>query len=116
LNLEKRSREERFEWIRTANKDLITGILPGLDALILAEKHTQDNNAIVAIKHFISELEKEGLKKIETEGKEFDPKSMECIQVIEGEDGMVLEETRPGFVLYDKVIRPAQVIVGKKEN
>jgi molecular chaperone GrpE (heat shock protein) len=39
---------------------------------------------------------------------------MECITTEEGEENKVLEEIRAGFMLYDKVLRPAQVKVGKK--
>jgi molecular chaperone GrpE len=112
-NLEKRIASEKGEWIRMANKDLILRLLPGLDSLILAKKHTKDEGVIVSIKHFLDVLEGEGIKKIETEGKDFDPKTMEAVTTKEGPEGKVIEELRAGYTLYDIVIRPAQVIVGK---
>jgi len=112
-NLEKRMAEEKSYWIKIANKDLLLRLLPGLDNLILAEKHTQDEGIGLSIKHFIDILENEGVKKIETVGKDFDPKLMEAITTQEGEEGKIIEEVRAGYMLYESVLRPAQVIVGK---
>jgi molecular chaperone GrpE len=116
-NLEKRIAEEKSSWIKTANKDLLLRLLPGLDNLILAEKHTQDEGVKLSIKHFIDALGNEGVKRMETVGKDFDPKLMEAVTTRKGEEGKVVEETKTGYMLYDFVLRPAQVIVGSaKQN
>ena len=112
-NLEKRIAEEKISWLRIANKNLLLKLLPGLDSLLLAEKHTHDDGVKISIKHFLDILENEGVKKIETIGKDFDPNLMEAIGTAEGEDGKVVEEARIGYMLFDQVLRPAQVIVGK---
>jgi molecular chaperone GrpE len=112
-NLEKRIAEEKSSWIQIANKDLLLRLLPGLDNLILAEKHTQDEGVKLSIRHFLDILENEGVKQIETVGKAFDPKLMEAIGTGDGENGKVLEEIRAGYMLFETVLRPAQVIVGK---
>ncbi|MBI3984398.1 MAG: nucleotide exchange factor GrpE [Candidatus Levybacteria bacterium] len=113
-NLEKRIAGEKSEWIKLSNKDLLLRLLPGLDSLLLAEKHTQDDGVKVSIRHFLDILEQEGVKKIETEGKDFDPKAMEAVSTRVGEEGKVVEELRAGYTLFDLVLRPAQVIVGSK--
>lgn len=113
-NLQKRVQEERVNWIRTANKDIILRLLPVLDTLMLARQHVQDQGLELSIKQFIQVLKDEGIEKIETEGEEFDPYTMECIQTIEGKEGKVLEEIRTGYTIEEKVIRPAQVKVGQK--
>jgi molecular chaperone GrpE len=115
-NLEKRVAEDRVEWLKLANKQLLQRILPALDSLILAEKHTKDEGVIISIKMFLDALEQEGVKKIETIGKDFDPNTMECVHVADGAAGKVVEEVKLGYTLYDKVLRPAQVIVGKSEK
>ncbi len=115
-NLEKRVAVEKSDWIKLSNKDLLLRLMPGLDSLILAQKHTQDEGIKIAIKHFLEILEQEGVKKIETAGKNFDPNLMEAVATNIGENDKVLEETRAGYVLNDKVLRPAQVIVGKEQN
>jgi molecular chaperone GrpE len=112
-NLEKRIAEEKISWLRIANKNLLLKLLPGLDSLLLAQKHTQDDGVKISIKHFLDILENEGVKKIEALGKDFDPNLMEAIGTAEGEDGKVVEEARIGYMLFDQVLRPAQVIVGK---
>lgn len=113
-NLEKRTAQEREELKKSANSGLILRLLPALDTLILAQKHTKDEGINLSVKHIFDTLEKEGLKKIETEGKDFNPQFMEAVHVTEGVEGKVVEELRPGFLLNDKVLRAAQVAVGKK--
>jgi len=115
-NLEKRVRDEKISWIKAANKDLLLKLLPGLDSLLLADKHTQDSGIKLSIKHFLDILELEGVKKIDTIGTDFDPNLMEALGTAQGDEGKVVEETRSGYTLYGQVIRPAQVIVGKGAN
>lgn len=115
-NLEKRVAEDKSEWIKLANKQLLLRLLPAIDNLMLAEKHTQDEGVVLSIKQILVALENEGVKKIEVVEKEFNPETMECVQTIEGEDGKVLEEVKAGYILYDKILRPAQVVVGKANN
>jgi molecular chaperone GrpE len=114
-NLEKRVIEDRREWIRSANKDLLLRLLPVLDTLVLASKHDENKNLAVSIGQFLDVLKSEGVTKIETIGKKFDPEIMECVSIVEGEDGKVIEEARSGFMLNDRLLRPAQVIVGEKK-
>jgi molecular chaperone GrpE len=113
-NLEKRVREERIQWIKTASKDLLSRMLPIVDTLLLAQKHSDDKTLQVTTQQFLDLLKSEGVVRIETKDKKFDPKLMECISVEEGEEGKVLEELRAGFMLHDNVLRPAGVKVGKK--
>lgn len=115
-NLENRVSQERGEWILKANKQLLLNILPVLDTLMLANKHSQgkDQNLNLSVQQFLDIFKKEGVVKIETLGKNFDPALMEGIATVEGEEGKVIEELRTGYMLYDKVLRPAQVAVGKK--
>jgi len=113
-NLQKRVSEEKGEWIRSANKDLLLRLLPVLDTLMLAEKHLKDQGLTVSISHFLDILKAEGVIKIKTVGEDFDPMQMECVMTEEGKENKVLEELRAGYMLYDKVLRPAQVKVGKE--
>ena len=113
-NLQKRTQEDRMQWIRSANKDLLLRILTVLDTLMLAHQHKEDKNIEVSIAQFLDVLKAEGVTKIETKGKKFDPHLMEAIATDEGEEGKVLEELRAGFMLHDSLLRAAQVKVGKK--
>lgn len=111
-NLENRAQNERAEWILKANKELLLNFLPVLDTLIQANKHSKDQSLVLSLQQFLDILKKEGVEKIKTEGESFDPTLMEGIGTVEGEEGKVIQETRPGYMLYDKVLRPAQVKVG----
>lgn len=114
-NLEKRALEDRREWIRSANKDILLRLLPVLDTLILAAKHDKNATLDISIGQFSDILKNEGVVMIETVGKAFDPQVMECVTMVEGEDGKVVEEVRAGYILGEKLLRPAQVLVGEKE-
>lgn len=124
-NLEKRVALEKEELIRSANRGLILRLLPALDTLLLADKHTQDEGLRLSVKQIFDTLEKEGLKKIETKDQEFNPEFMEAVHVVEGGpsagsgqagqgEGKVIEELRPGYLFNDKVLRVAQVSVGHR--
>ncbi|MBI2621117.1 MAG: nucleotide exchange factor GrpE [Candidatus Levybacteria bacterium] len=115
-NLEKRISDERQSFARVANKNLIAKLLPVLDTLFLAQKHIQDEGLDLSIRKFLDILAEEGVERMKTETEEFDPNTMECVRVAEGEEGKVLEEIRPGFSLNGEILRPAQVVVGKQTN
>ena len=69
----------------------------------------------MVVKQLSDELSKIGLQPIATRGCRFDPKVMEALmtaEVSEDQDGMVLGEVRPGYMLKEQVVRPAGVQVG----
>ena len=119
-NLEKRSKEERSNWIINANKDLIMKFLSVLDDLYRANKHLKDEGLRLIIQKFFGILNKEGLTEIPpTKGNVFVPESMRSIATIDvdGEqEGRVVEEALTGYKLNGEVIRPAEVIVGQKKG
>ncbi len=115
-NLEKRVAEQRRELIMSANKDLLLKILPILDTLVLASKHSQDQSLQVSIQQFLDVLKNEGITKIKTENEDFDPNTMEAIGTKKGEEGKIIEEVRSGYMIGDKILRVAQVIVGSAEQ
>jgi molecular chaperone GrpE len=112
-NLERRTQEQKREWIMTASKNVILKLLPVLDTLMLAQKHIEDKGIAISIDQFLKVLQEEGIERIKTIGEKFDPNLMEAIGTIDGKEGQVLEEVRAGFKLYDTVLRSAQVMVGK---
>lgn len=115
-NLEKRVILEKSEWIKFANKNLLLKLLPGLDSLMLAQKHTQDEGITLSINQLLNSFKEEGVKKIDALGEDFDPRFMEVVTTIDGQEGKVVEELKAGYTLYDMVLRPAQVVVGKGAN
>lgn len=113
-NLQKRVLEERKDLILAANRDLLLRILSVLDTLKLANQHVENEGLKVSINQFEDTLKSEGVSKIETKDAEFDPNLMECVVTDQGQENKVLDELRAGYVLNDKVLRPAQVKVGKE--
>lgn len=111
-NLERRSTEERFDAVRFGNKQLIEALLPAFDTLFLAGKFTQDESVKLTIQRIMEVLKDNGIEKVITDNAKYNADTMEAIEVVPGEDGMVVEEVRPGFTINGKLIRPAQVKVG----
>jgi molecular chaperone GrpE len=111
-NLEKRMAEDRRHWILQANRELLVRVLPILDTLTMAAMHSDDKSLEVSISQFLDILKSEGVTRIEAKGKDFDASVMEAVGTAEGKEGKVIEEARMGFLLHDKLLRPAQVIVG----
>ena len=116
-NLEKRTGEEKLNFAQFANSQLVLKLLPvldSLDQLVKLDKFVKDEHLSLVNKQFRDILISEGLEKIEVLGKEFNPQEMECVEVVEGEEGKVMEETRTGYRLKGKILRAALVKVGKK--
>lgn len=111
-NLERRFDEERRETIKYANRELIINLLPAFDALFLASKFTEDQGVKLTIQRIIEILRENGIEKVETQNVKYNAESMEAVELVEGEEGIVAEELRPGFLLNGKLVRPAQVKVG----
>lgn len=115
-NLEKRTHAEKEETRRFAVQIFLERLLPVIDTLERATMHLNDQGLTLALKEFEAALSEIGVTKIETRGKVFNPHEMECIEVVAGEDNKVVEETQAGYKFHDKIVRVAQVKVGKKED
>ncbi|MFH1126842.1 MAG: nucleotide exchange factor GrpE [archaeon] len=98
-------------------------IIDNLERALDASKKNHDLEALtkgidMTHKNLIDILTKVGLKPIECIGNEFDPHMHEAIMTIESKDhkdNTVYEELEKGYVLKNKVIRPAKVKVVKNE-
>ena len=115
-NLEKRSYQDAQTTRKYANEFLLTRLLSVFDTFEQAQRHLNDQGLGLAVKELNAVFSEHGVKKIDVMGKQFDPMTMECIDVIDGEEGKVVSEVAPGYMLYDKVIRVAKVNVGRKVN
>ncbi len=111
-NLEKRVRDERGEIIRVSNRELLLRFLPILDTLELAQKHEESSTLKVVSDQFLATLKADGVTRIKTLGEKYDPMTMEVVTTGKGKEGVVIQEVRTGYLLHDKLLRPAQVIVG----
>ncbi len=123
-NFRRRSRQESGEIRRTANERLLREIIPIIDnferALDVAKKDLPENIIIgieMIYRQFCNLLSQEGVEAIESVGKPFDPvyqDAFERIETTEYPEGVVTAEVQKGYLLQDKVLRPALVIVAEK--
>jgi molecular chaperone GrpE len=123
-NFKKRSEQEREEYTRFANANIMLELLPVLDDFERALEHIPAKLSSLAWVDGVSliyrklraTLESQGLTQIEALGKPFDPSLHEAVRQDRGEEGIVIEEIRKGYQLHDKVIRPTMVVVGNGED
>lgn len=122
INYKKDSEKKQQEIVQFANATLILEILPIYDNLKLAWKHIPEDHkkdkwleGIEQIKKQFAELLKKlGLEEIKTKGEKFDPEFHEAVgkEKKEGkEPGIIIEEVKSGYKMYDKVLEPAKVKV-----
>lgn len=126
VNYKKEGGERVQEFLKYATADFILKLLPVLDNLERAEKEIaeeqKDNETIRGFLRIKTQLEDflkaEGVKRIETLGKKFDPSLHEVIEEVETEQesGNIIEEVQKGYLLESTVLRPSKVKVSKLSN
>ncbi len=123
INYKKRAQQESREAAESAASLLILSLLGIMDDFERAfgvrpakSKASGSSGWIDGIRLIYDKLkavvESRGLVEIEAKGRPFDPYLHEAVMRREGEEGIVIEETRKGYKLNDRVIRPSMVIVG----
>lgn len=120
-NYRKRVEKERQADRHRGVEALVEHLLPVLDAFdrALAGNHesapAEYRKGFELIRRQLSDaLAKQGLKRIESVGKEFDPHQHHAIERVETKEhaeGVVIEELQPGYTFHDRVLRPAMVRV-----
>ncbi len=120
-NYRKRIERERLEESQRSIARLIEALLPVLDAFERALAAHDDpayedyrKGFELIYRQLWDAFERQGLNRIEAEGKTFDPHLHHAVERVESEDhedGAVLEVLQPGYRLRDKVLRPATVRV-----
>jgi molecular chaperone GrpE len=124
-NYKKRIAKEQREFYAIAGKDIILEMISVKDDFERAIKSFEGSEDMSAIKQGINliydklnkSIEKKGVKKIEAKGMNFDVEKHEAITEIpvpdESQKGMVIDEIESGYMMHEKVIRFAKVVVGK---
>lgn len=121
INYKKEELRHLEEVSKYGNADMIKemiGIMDNFDlALRTLEKEGPVEKGIYIIRSQIEDiLKRRGLERIALKpGDAFDPAVAEALSAVESEQppGTVVEEIEPGYRLYEKVLRPARVIVSK---
>ena len=121
-NFRKRTLKMRSETREETVRDLLLQVAPLLDNMRRAlSQETEDAAAVkqgveLIVNQFQSILKGYGLEEIEARGEPFDPNLHEAMMEVadnEHPPGTVLEEMEKGYMLRDKVVLPARVVVSK---
>lgn len=123
-NYRKRQEEIEEHFRRFAKEDLLYRLLPIVDNFESALESLGENcnpspfvqGVEIIYRELLNVLKSEGVKPFESAGHQFDPKIHEAVDVVEvspEEEGKVIKEIQKGYLLHDKVLRPARVWVGK---
>ena len=123
-NFKKRSARERDEAIRLANEYLIKDLLPVLDNLERAIAHARGGDGgqplaegvEMVLKGFLNVLTRHGVAQVSAVGQPFDPVKHEAMAQMKTDQHLpntVVEEHHKGYLLHDRLLRPALVSIAK---
>ena len=130
-NLRKRFEREKIDSIKYGSVNFARDILsPGdnleraLSAINEGEEYTQSiknliEGLLMVKKELSTALEKNGITKIDSLDKKFDPNLHQAMMEIENNDldeGVVVQEIQTGYMMHDRLLRPAMVGVSKKSQ
>ncbi|WP_295916450.1 nucleotide exchange factor GrpE [uncultured Alistipes sp.] len=123
-NYRKRTLKEKMELVQTGGRDVLLAMLPVRDDVQRAVDAMQKSDDIEALRagvtlisqKFTETLRQKGVTEIEVKGKEFDADLCEAVaRFAAGEQmqGKVVDIVQTGYMLGDKVLRFAKVVVGE---
>lgn len=124
-NYKKRTVRERIEMMSTAARDTIAAILPVIDDFDRAKKSAEDDASSEVFSEGVALvynklhgiMKSKGVTAMESNGESFDPELHEAITEIpapsEELKGKVIDTIEKGYLLNEKIIRHAKVVVGK---
>ncbi len=121
-NFRRRTLKEKEDFAKYASAKLVTELLPVLDnferALATEQASSEAESFIKGVDMIFRQLgqvlEQEGVKPMEAVGQSFNPEFHQAVMTVdtdEYEEGVVVEELQKGYMLKDKVLRPAMVKV-----
>lgn len=122
-NAKKRLVRERDEFAKFALEKLIRNLLPVIDGMERALGHADPGNQAqfknvltgiqLVVKQFQDLLKQEGLTRLAPQGEIFDPHLHEAVLFVreDGKENEILEEIEAGYLLHDRLLRPAKVKV-----
>jgi molecular chaperone GrpE len=126
-NFRKRTRRELEEARRNGREDLLRAFLPVFDNLERAIQSALRSTDLKAMadglsmvqRQFVDALGREGITRVSTVGRSFDPSVHEAIQQVatdEHEPGTVIAEVQPGYMQGDRLMRAAMVVVARPKS
>jgi molecular chaperone GrpE len=128
-NYRKRTTRQYEEARQVATADLVIALLPGLDnlerALNAAHRDIAHSSAMIAegvdmvLRQLKEALGKVGVREVQTQGLAFDPTRHEAVDIVNvpaSDDGLIVEEVQRGYLLHERLLRPAKVVVGRAKH
>ncbi len=124
-NFRKRTLKEKSEIIKNGAENAMRDLLPVIDDFERALKAIDENGELESLKQgvdliyskFMKYLERNGVKPIDSTGKEFDTELHEAVTTFpaadESQKGKIVDTVQTGYTLNDKVLRHAKVVVGQ---
>jgi molecular chaperone GrpE len=123
-NIRKRARQQSEETVRLQREGLLRDILPIIDNLeraVQAAKTTTDSRVIVdgvemVLRSLLDLLKTHGVIPLSVVGQTFDPSRHEAVDHVESEEhppNTVVSEFHRGYLIGDRMLRPARVAVAK---
>lgn len=124
INYKRRTEQDRGEFAKMANAAIILSMLPILDDMERALDNVTEklrgmtwvDGIELIYRKLKATMEGHGLSEIKAVGETFDPNYHEAVMEIDGEEGKVIEEIQKGYKLYDRVLRPTMVKVGRGKS
>lgn len=120
-NVRKRVEREKEDFLQHATMGVIRALLPTLDALERGLKHREENvpekfyaGMELIHRELLEVLKRAGLAPVESEGASFDPHVHQAVETVESDkfgDQTVVEELQRGYMLRQRLLRPAIVKV-----
>jgi len=128
-NYKKRSIRELADVQKYANQSLVKDLLPIIDSLELALKSARESSnhtdgclldgVELTRKEILKVFKKNNIEQIAAVGKPFDPNFHEAVMREESDDypeNTVINEMQKGYLMHDRLIRPAMVVVAMPKN
>jgi molecular chaperone GrpE len=122
-NVKRRAAREKQDALRFGSENLLKDLLPVIDNLHRALAHAKQGReedpiltgVELVLRGFDEVLERHGVKVVPARGTPFDPNRHEAISHVESDApaNTVIDEHQRGYVLHDRLLRPALVTVGK---
>lgn len=126
-NFRRRALREREEAHQFGHQNLVKDLLGTVDNLARAIEHARQSDAAdlegllqgveLVERELLATLSRHGLGVIRAEGERFDPSLHEALAQVEdgsAEEGTVVQVLQPGYLLRDRLLRPARVVVSKR--
>jgi molecular chaperone GrpE len=124
-NFKKRMQREKAEALRFASEPLIRELIPVIDNLERAVECGDGNGKSVVegvqlvLSSLMQVLERYGVKRVEALGQPFDPRHHQAFAQVESaehEPNRVVEQHHTGYLLHDRLLRPALVTVSARKR